>query len=54
METEKPKMSARKSVKMQMDVKKREMLFSNIPQKGELNLEVVKDSTYFFSWCHNS
>ena len=29
--------------------KKREMLFKNLPSKGELDLNVVKDSVYFFS-----
>ena len=28
---------------------RREALFQEIPQKGKLDLNVVKDSTYFFS-----
>ena len=28
---------------------KRELLFKNVPTKGELNLDVIHNSTYFFS-----
>ena len=29
---------------------KANMLFSDVPAKGKLDLDVVKDSIYFFSW----
>ena len=32
------------------DLARAKVLFKNIPEKGELNLDVVKDSVYFFSW----
>jgi DNA-directed RNA polymerase len=32
-----------------VDQDKREMLFNSIPRKGDLDLNVVKDSVYFFS-----
>ena len=47
--SEDEKTSARKSAKGLVEVKKREMLFDNIPKKGDLDLDVVKDSVYFFS-----
>ena len=31
------------------DLARAKVLFKNIPEKGELNLDVVKDSVYFFS-----
>jgi len=31
------------------EMKKREMLFKSVPKKGDLDLDVVKDSIYFFS-----
>ena len=35
--------------KMRTETAKRKMLFKKIPDKGDLNLDVVHDSTYFFS-----
>ena len=32
-----------------LDLQKSERLFESIPKKGELNLNVIKDSVYFFS-----
>jgi DNA-directed RNA polymerase, mitochondrial len=33
----------------EIEARKREMLFRQVPTKGELDLSVVKDSVYFFS-----
>ena len=35
--------------KMRTETAKRKMLFKKIPDKGDLDLDVVHDSTYFFS-----
>ena len=35
--------------KLETSLTKREMLFKNVPKKGELDLNVIHDSTYFFS-----
>lgn len=43
------KMEATKREKALIDGKKREILFSNVPSKGKLDLQVVRDSVYFFS-----
>jgi len=40
---------ARKLQARDMERKKREMLFKNLPRKGELDLGVINDSVYFFS-----
>merc|ERR1711874_613296 len=32
-----------------VEQKKRELLFKNVPKKGDLDLKIVKDSVYFFS-----
>merc|ERR1712059_147144 len=41
--------SEKKQAVMDIDLKKRDLLFKNVPKKGELDLSVVKDSVYFFS-----
>ena len=33
----------------EIEAKKREMLFRQVPAKGQLDLSVVRDSVYFFS-----
>ena len=33
---------------------KAKILFDAIPKQGELDLELVKKSIYFFSWCDQS
>ena len=43
------KTEATKREKALIDGKKREILFSNVPSKGKLDLQVVRDSVYFFS-----
>ena len=35
--------------KLIVEKTKREMLFKNIPSKGDLDLNVINNSTYFFS-----
>jgi len=40
---------ARKLQARDMERKKREMLFKNLPKKGDLDLDVIHDSIYFFS-----
>ena len=40
---------ARKLQARDMERKKREMLFKNLPKRGDLNLDVIHDSVYFFS-----
>ena len=34
---------------VELEKKKREILFKNIPKKGSLDLNVVKNSVYFFN-----
>jgi DNA-directed RNA polymerase len=43
------RVSQRRKAIIDIDLKKREMLFKNVPKKGRLDLNVVKDSVYFFS-----
>jgi len=40
---------ARKLQARDMERKKREMLFKNLPKRGDLDLDVIHDSVYFFS-----
>ena len=34
---------------LQVEMERREMLFKNVPRKGSLDLDVIKNSIYFFS-----